>query len=484
MLNQDDFDTSRGAGGGSSTIVVDIELQLKLESQKEDSTSSLVPGLSKIDLSEENTQDSAYREAREKAEDDGVWEEVDDSSRGASPAPLDSSSITTPSSAPFKSRYGPTSDPSTVPPFTFGRRLLTSEDSVWDYNAWDHVDPTSLDPTYLTHMATQLSYQQSHPVTPFDKHRFHSAPEKFWNKFYANNKTNFFKDRKWLGQEFPALWSATEPGAGPVRVLEVGAGAGNTLFPVLKQNRNEEFHITAADFSATAISLIREDLIFVGNHPKNVDAVVWDIASPLPTSDSTTADSDQPHSPLPLHTYDLIILIFIFSALAPWQWPVAISNLKLLLKPGGTILFRDYGRGDLAQVRMKGGRWLGENFYVRGDGTRVYFFEKDELVKIFQERWEEVGVESWREEGRRVLKGKEWVGLEQGGIEMERTEGRLKITKIGTDRRMLVNRKRQLKMYRCWLQMTCKLVVGGEEEEEEEGEKREQAAEGGKVEER
>jgi hypothetical protein len=57
-------------------------------------------------------------------------------------------------------------------------------------------------------------------------------------------------------------------------------------------------------------------------------------------------------------------------------------SLCQVLKPGGIILFRDYGLYDHAMMRFKAGNKLGENFYVRQDGTRSYFFSKGQSIPL------------------------------------------------------------------------------------------------------
>jgi tRNAThr (cytosine32-N3)-methyltransferase len=218
--------------------------------------------------------------------------------------------------------------------------------------------------------------------------------------------------------------------AGPAIIVEVGAGAGNTAFPVMKHNRNPNLRLHACDFSKKAIQVIKSSPEFAESQKiGTLEASVWDIASPPCTEETTGEVTYQLPEGMSKGSVDVVILVFTFSALLPNQWEQAIRNVWEILRPGGIVLFRDYGRGDLAQVRFKSGRYLEENFYARGDGTRVYFFEEEELKRL-------------------------WSGEEsKNDAEVEIGDRpRFEIVNFGVDRRMLVNRQRKLKMYRCWMQ--------------------------------
>ena len=363
---------------------------------------------------------------------------------------------------PASRSHDPSNNQKRSDPFSFGSRILEEGDNIFEFNAWDNV---SVDATYKAFSESQFEAQRLAPVSDFDKKRFNDVPEKWWNVFYKNNKTNFFKNRKWLAQEFPILSTIGAEDAPAATVLEVGAGAGNSAFPILQNSANPRLKIHACDFSKTAVELIRAHELY---NPELIQADVWDVASP-----PESANGGLPPG-LSEGSVDVVLMIFIFSALNPKQWDQAVRNIWRVLKPGGQVLFRDYGRGDLAQVRFKKGRYMEENFYVRGDGTRVYFFEQDELEEIWggiprKSKDAETGDEQATKEPEteelatpsQVTSNADDKLSQQTAnlaISNETTEPRpaFDIAHFGVDRRMLVNRQRRLKMYRCWMQAVFK----------------------------
>ncbi|CAO3641584.1 unnamed protein product [Cunninghamella blakesleeana] len=282
----------------------------------------------------------------------------------------------------------------------FGYRTLENEESVFNHNAWDHVE---WDEEQENYAQSQIQKHINSPVPEEEQGQYYDQPAEYWNKFYSKNENKFFKDRHWLKIEFPELFEAASSEAGEKKVFEVGCGAGNTMYPLLEQSENPDLFVYAADYSSTAVQVVLNNPDY---NPKRSKAFVWDLSSEQLPQDI------QPES------LDIIVMIFVFSALAPEQWNQAIKNIHRMLKPGGLVLFRDYGRYDLAQLRFKEKRLLKENFYIRGDGTRVYFFTPEELETLFTKDQEHP----------------------------------FKIEQNAVDRRLLVNRSRKLKMYRVWLQ--------------------------------
>ena len=370
-------------------------------------------------------------------------------------------------------------------PFLFGTRLLTESSDILAFNAWDHVEPSA---EYAAFSETRYALQREAPVSDFDRRRFNAHPDRWWDRFYKNNGGRFFKDRRWLVHEFPVLDELRSEGAPPALVLEVGAGAGNSAFPIVQENRNPRLKVHACDFSRHAVELVRANEAY---DPRHIQADVWDVTA-APDADTDGEDASLPPGICP-NSVDVVLMIFVFSALAPAQWRRAVANIWRVLKPGGQVLFRDYGRGDLAQLRFKKGRWMEENFYVRGDGTRVYFFEQEELEGIWGGREEGDGcreADSPAASPDHVSSDKEPTAhhsapcstsssiphspaamatannstgcfSDPNPIGADPVRPAFETIHFGVDRRMLVNRQRRLKMYRCWMQAVFR-KPGGE----------------------
>ncbi|KAJ1536286.1 Methyltransferase-like protein 2-A, partial [Cladochytrium tenue] len=135
----------------------------------------------------------------------------------------------------------------------FGGRQLDDSDRVFEHNAWDNVAWT---PERAASAAAKEAVQRARPAAAGAREAAEAEAAARWDRFYASHRDRFFKDRRWLRQEFPELFehegdgvatpeaSADEGGVGvaPTRaplagiypegtrhvVFEVGCGAGNT----------------------------------------------------------------------------------------------------------------------------------------------------------------------------------------------------------------------------------------------------------------
>jgi len=287
----------------------------------------------------------------------------------------------------------------------FGARYLTQEQDVFKHNAWDDVE---WDPEQEKYAQEIVDKNCANKFSCEQVEKLETEASQNWDKFYGIHANRFFKDRNWLFTEFPELNTGNGGGGdeGGFKILEVGCGVGNTVFPVLETNSHPETRVYACDFAQTAVDLVKQHPEYLKDNSR-CKAFVCDI---------TNDDDWRENAPFEPDHLDAVTMLFVLSAIDPETgMDRAVRNIFRHLKPGGCVYFRDYGRYDLAQLRIKPGKCLRENFYARGDGTLCYFFTEDELVDLFV----------------------------RNGFELVQTK---------VDRRLQVNRGKKLKMYRVWLQ--------------------------------
>lgn len=274
-----------------------------------------------------------------------------------------------------------------------------------------------------------------------------------WEDFFREHSTaRFFRERRYFPLAFPALAEARS-------VLEIGAGAGAALLPVLRASPSAV--VVATDVSASSLAQLRRcaaDALGEEEARRRVATAVADGAAESPEAfvasvgrglllqrrqrqrqrerrrgaggrsrDSRAAEEEEeentegeetPPPPPPTTiagSFDAVILAFTLSAVAPGE-PMRrmLRNAAACLKPGkGVLCLRDHALGDLVQLRIPAHQALPgyHSTYVRGDGTLAHFFEPRELERLAGEAGFDV------EEERRGA------GAEKGGAEDGATTG-------------------------------------------------------------
>ncbi|XP_075841044.1 tRNA N(3)-cytidine methyltransferase METTL8, mitochondrial isoform X2 [Microtus pennsylvanicus] len=283
-----------------------------------------------------------------------------------------------------------------------GSRILTDPAKVFEHNMWDHMQWSEEEEDGAR---KQVEENSATRVAPEEQVKFERDANKYWDTFYQTHKNKFFKNRNWLLREFPEIlpvdqnskekveessWDQVgsnfsskqrmemdcqkshvssapwgeersnfpnqdleEHSEGPgkterfpgskatFRILEVGCGAGNCVFPILNTLRNiPGSFLYCCDFASEAVELVKSHASYSEAH---CCAFLHDVCD------------DGLAYPFPDGILDVVLLVFVLSSIHPDRMQAVVDRLSRLLKPGGMLLFRDLGRYDNAQLRFKKG---------------------------------------------------------------------------------------------------------------------------------
>lgn len=230
----------------------------------------------------------------------------------------------------------------------------------------EYAEITSVNKILSTDDALKLSIQNSRRVSDHAAQMLELNAKKHWDLFYKRNETRFFKDRHWTTREFQELLDNED--ISTRTLFEIGCGVGNFIYPLVEEKLN--FQIVACDLSPRAVEMVKANDKY---DPNSMNIFQCDITT------------EEVFKNVKEQSVDIATLIFVLSAIHPDKFVTTLKNIYKLLKPGGLLLFRDYGLYDMAQLRFKPGHKIDENFYMRQDGTRSFYFSLDYLENVFKE---------------------------------------------------------------------------------------------------
>lgn len=242
-----------------------------------------------------------------------------------------------------------------------------------------------------------------------------------WETFHTRHSRNlFFKERRYLTKEFPDLCQAEKT----LFLLEVGCGTGSSLVPIVRGNKNAVVY--ACDCSSAALKKATE--VVSGARASSFHPFLCDVSiSKLPeflccsacrgrnhqssgkesvpylievlvsdrsesqdqferngiVFDAATSSTSAPElGNLPGHSFagccigglDIVTMIFTLSAIPVEKMAHVLKECFEVLKPGGLLLFRDYGLYDMTMLRFAPRQRVSSCLYQRDDGTLSYFF--------------------------------------------------------------------------------------------------------------
>ncbi|KAI5151643.1 tRNAThr (cytosine32-N3)-methyltransferase [Nematocida ausubeli] len=305
-------------------------------------------------------------------------------------------------------------------------RVLTEKEDKYKYNTWDKVE---MPEEYKTEALRKI--ERDNLVSAKD----YEITYEPWDSFYKRYNRTFFKERQWISKEYPELLVCTN------KILELGCGTGSTLIPIIRERidrRNSYLqsgaeiseesteiqdkdapeqivldskdvskceNIFGVDYSSTAVELLRERVPQIKNQfaPSDITQLT-----------EVVIEGKE------IVQVDIILLIYTLSAIHPSAYPSIFSLIHRTLSSQGIVIFKDYYEMDLTQLRFKKDQVLSKNFYQRGDKTYVYYFSREEIEK--------------------------------------QTAGLFKIVKYTEDKKLILNRKKQKEMYRCFIEMKLEKI--------------------------